>query len=374
MANLYFHYPFCKQACHYCNFHFSTSLKQKNRMWKALKNELIQRADELQSPIESVYFGGGSPSLLNAEEIQNIMDRIRNLVDVNPVLEVTLEVNPDDVSAAYLKGLKAAGVNRLSLGVQSFIDRDLTLMNRAHDSAQALKALEEVSSYFTNYSLDLIYGMPYSNSSEWEQNLETALSFTPPHVSSYALTVEPKTALDHQVKKGEVLLLPEEAVHEHYQLMIQKMEDKGYVNYEFSNFGKPGFFSVNNQNYWNGKPYVGIGPAAHSYDGVSIRKWNVANNLLYLKAIENGKLPSEEEKLTKRDRYNEYVMTGLRTIEGISFEFVESTFGSTYAKYLEAQAARQLETQHLYWDGDHLKIAKSAKFLTDGLAANLFKV
>lgn len=374
MANLYFHYPFCKQACHYCNFHFSTSLKQKNRMWKALKNELIQRTNELQSPIESVYFGGGSPSLLNAEEIQNIMDRIRNLVDVNPVLEVTLEVNPDDVSAAYLKGLKAAGVNRLSLGVQSFIDRDLTLMNRAHDSAQALQALEEVSTHFTNYSLDLIYGMPYSNSAEWEQNLETALSFTPPHVSSYALTVEPKTALDHQVKKGEVLLLPEEAVHEHYQLMIQKMEDKGYVNYEFSNFGKPGFFSVNNQNYWNGKPYVGIGPAAHSYDGVSIRKWNVANNLLYLKAIENGKLPSEEEKLTKRDRYNEYVMTGLRTIEGISFEFVESTFGSTYAKYLEAQSARQLETQHLYWDGDHLKIAKSAKFLTDGLAANLFKV
>jgi len=374
MANLYFHYPFCKQACHYCNFHFSTSLTQKNRMWKALKNELIQRADELQSPIESVYFGGGSPSLLNAEEIQNIMDRIRNLVDVNPVLEVTLEVNPDDVSAAYLKGLKAAGVNRLSLGVQSFIDRDLTLMNRAHDSAQASQALEEVSTHFTNYSLDLIYGMPYSNSAEWEQNIETALSFTPPHVSSYALTVEPKTALDHQVKKGEVLLLPESAVYEHYQLMIQKMEDKGYVNYEFSNFGKPGFFSVNNQNYWNGKPYVGIGPAAHSYDGVSIRKWNVANNLLYLKAIENGKLPSEEEKLTKRDRYNEYVMTGLRTIEGISLEFVESTFGSTYAKYLEAQVARQLETQNLYWDGDHLKIAKSAKFLTDGLASNLFKV
>ena len=343
-------------------------------MWKALKNELIQRTNELQSPIESVYFGGGSPSLLNAEEIQNIMDRIRNLVDVNPVLEVTLEVNPDDVSAAYLKGLKAAGVNRLSLGVQSFIDRDFNLLYRAHDSAQALQALEEVSTHFTNYSLDLIYGMPYSKSAEWEQNIETALSFTPPHVSSYALTVEPKTALDHQVKKGEVLLIPEEAVHEHYQLMIQKMEEKGYVNYEFSNFGKPGFFSVNNQNYWNGKPYVGIGPAAHSYDGVSIRKWNVANNLLYLKAIENGKLPSEEEKLTKRDRYNEYVMTGLRTIEGISLEFVESTFGSTYAKYLEVQAARQLETQDLYWDGDHLKIAKSAKFLTDGLAANLFKV
>ena len=374
MANLYFHYPFCKQACHYCNFHFSTSLTQKNRMWKALKNELFQRTDELQSPIESVYFGGGSPSLLNAEEIQNIMDRIRNLVDVNPVLEVTVEVNPDDVSAAYLKGLKAAGVNRLSLGVQSFIDRDLTLMNRAHDSAQSLQALEEVSTHFTNYSLDLIYGMPYSNNAEWEQNLETALSFTPPHVSSYALTVEPKTALDHQVKKGEVLLLPEEAVHEHYQLMIQKMEDKGYVNYEFSNFGKPSFFSVNNQNYWKGKPYLGIGPAAHSYDGKSIRKWNVSNNQLYLKAIEGGKPALEQEELAVKDRYNEYLMTGLRTIEGISLEFVKSTFGLRYAMYLEEQAARHLEGQHFYWDGDHLKISKSAKFLTDGLAADLFMV
>ena len=343
-------------------------------MWKALKNELFQRTDELQSPIESVYFGGGSPSLLNAEEIQNIMDRIRNLVDVNPVLEVTVEVNPDDVSAAYLKGLKAAGVNRLSLGVQSFIDRDLTLMNRAHDSAQSLQALEEVSTHFTNYSLDLIYGMPYSNNAEWEQNLQTALSFTPPHVSSYALTVEPKTALDHQVKKGEVLLLPEEAVHEHYQLMIQKMEDKGYVNYEFSNFGKPSFFSVNNQNYWKGKPYLGIGPAAHSYDGKSIRKWNVSNNQLYLKAIEGGKPALEQEELTVKDRYNEYLMTGLRTIEGISLEFVKSTFGLRYAMYLEEQAARHLEGQHFYWDGDHLKISKSAKFLTDGLAADLFMV
>ena len=374
MSILYFHYPFCKQACNYCNFHFSTSLKNKDSLWEAMKKELKQRSDELNSPIESIYFGGGSPSLLNSGAIENTIGLIHSLVEVTSNVEVTLEVNPDDVSSEYLKGLKTAGVNRLSLGVQSFLDRDLALMNRAHNSKDALKALELVSTHFNNYSLDLIYGMPYSTLTEWEQNLKTAMAFNPPHLSSYALTVEPKTALYHQVQKAEVLLIPEEAVQEQYQLMIQKLEDLGYVNYEFSNFGKPSFFSVNNQNYWKGKPYLGIGPAAHSYDGKSIRKWNVSNNQLYLKAIEGGKPALEQEVLTVKDRYNEYLMTGLRTIEGISLEFVKSTFGLRYAMYLEEQAARHLEGQYFYWDGDHLKISKSAKFLTDGLAADLFMV
>ena len=374
MSNLYFHYPFCKQACHYCNFHFSTSLKNKDSLWEAMKKELKQRSDELNLAIESIYFGGGSPSLLNSGAIENTIGLIHSLVEVTSNVEVTLEVNPDDVSSEYLKGLKTAGVNRLSLGVQSFLDRDLVLMNRAHSSKDALKALELVSTNFNNYSLDLIYGMPYSTLTEWEQNLNIAMAFDPPHLSSYALTVEPKTALYHQVQKGEILLIPEEAVQEQYQLMIQKLEDLGYVNYEFSNFGKPSFFSANNQNYWKGKPYLGIGPAAHSYNGNNIRKWNVSNNQLYLKAIEEGKLALEQEELTVKDQYNEYLMTGLRTIEGISLEFVKSRFGLRYAMYLEEQAARHLEEQHFYWDGDHLKIAKSAKFLTDGLAADLFMV
>ena len=374
MSNLYFHYPFCKQACHYCNFHFSTSPKHNSSIWEAMKKELKLRSDEFDTVIDSIYFGGGSPSLLNSEAIGNMIDLIHELAEVTPSLEVTLEVNPDDMNSEYLKALKAAGVNRISLGVQSFLDRDLVLMNRAHSSKDALKALELVSTHFNNYSLDLIYGMPYSTLIEWEQNLDTAMAFAPPHLSSYALTVEPKTALYHQVQKGEILLIQEEAVQEQYQLMIQKSEDLGYVNYEFSNFGKPSFFSVNNQNYWKGKPYLGIGPAAHSYDGNNIRKWNVSNNRLYLKAIEEGKLALEQEELTVKDRYNEYLMTGLRTIEGISLEFVKSRFGLRYAMYLEEQAARQLKEQHFYWDGDHLKIAKSAKFLTDGLAADLFMV
>ena len=374
MSNLYFHFPFCKQACHYCNFHFSTNTKNQDSLWKAMNKELTMRSEEINSPLESIYFGGGSPSLLDPKQIEEILTAVQSQFKVNKPLEITLEVNPDDVSAAYLSDLKYAGINRLSLGVQSFLDKDLILMNRAHKAAQAFDALDLISKKFTNYTLDLIYGLPYSTQMEWEQNLDLALSYNPPHLSAYALTVEKKTVLSTQIKNKEVLLLPEEAVENQYQLMVRKMTDLGYVNYEFSNFGKPHFFSVNNQNYWKGKPYVGIGPAAHSYDGEKIRKWNVSNNHLYLKAIQENKLSFEEEQLTLKDRYNEYLMTGLRTVEGISLLYVQEIFGKLFATYLEEQASRHLEARYFYWDGDYLKIHQSAKFLTDGLAADLFMV
>ena len=374
MSNLYFHYPFCKQACHYCNFHFSTNSKNKDTLWETMKKELVLRSKEISEPIESIYFGGGSPSLLKPKAIEDLIKLIKLHFKLEDHLEVTLEVNPDDVTADYLSGLKKAGINRLSLGVQSFIDKDLVLMNRAHNNSQSLNALEIISKTFTNYSLDLIYGMPYSSLAEWEENLETALGFNPPHISAYALTVEEKTALYHNVKKGEVVLLPEEAVEKQYQLMVQKLESLGYINYEFSNFGKPEFFSRNNQNYWQGKSYVGIGPAAHSFDGENIRKWNVSNNQLYINSIKEGKLPFEEEQLTLKDRYNEYLMTGLRTTHGISLLHVQETFGDRYGMYLEEQAARHLSENYFFWDGDHLKVSAKAKFLTDGLASDLFMV
>ena len=339
-----------------------------------MKMELKLRSKEMISPIESIYFGGGSPSLINPKSIKELIDLTKQNFTLYSEVEITLEVNPDDVNESYLIELKKAGINRLSLGVQSFLDRDLTLMNRAHRSDQALVALELISKIFVNYSLDLIYGMPYSSITEWEQNLEAALDFNPPHISVYALTVEEKTALFHQVKQGEVLLLPEEAVEAQYQLMVKKLEGLGYLNYEFSNFGKPNFFSVNNQNYWKGKPYLGIGPAAHSFDGFQIRRWNVSSNLIYLKSIEQGKLAFEEEQLSQKDRYNEYLMTGLRTLEGISLVYVQKTFGKRYALYLEEQAARHLSKQFFFWDGDHLKVSANSKFLTDGLAADLFMV
>ena len=372
MSNLYFHYPFCKQACHYCNFHFSTKTKESERLWKAMLTELKLRRQELQLPLESLYFGGGSPSLLSPNKLEALLNLLYKEYNVGSDIEITLEVNPDDVTKDYLTTLKSVGINRISLGLQSFYDRDLKLMNRVHSSDQALKALEFTSGLFSNFSLDLIYGMPYSTLLEWEQNLKTVMDYDPPHLSAYALTVEEATVLDRQVKKGEILLLPEEAAKEQYELLLEKTEKHGFINYEFSNFGKPNYFSINNQNYWQGKPYLGIGPGAHSYDGHALRKWNISNNPLYMKAIEAGELPLKEEKLTTKDRYNEYIMTGLRTIYGVSVAHIKNTFGTRYAQYLEEQAARNFSDHNLYWDGDCLKVTKKAKFLTDGLAADLF--
>ena len=372
MSNLYFHYPFCKQACHYCNFHFSTNQKQVDQLWYSMQRELEIRFDEVKVPLQSIYFGGGSPSLLPPNKIASLLDRVKAQHSIHDSLEITMEVNPDDVTREYLREIKQAGVNRLSLGIQSFQEKDLQLMNRAHSVDNALNALDWVSNIFLNFSIDLIYGMPNSTLKEWEENLNKALEFNPPHISTYALTVEEKTALYHQVEKGEVLLVDEDEVKEQYDFMRNRLKELNFINYEFSNFGKEDFFSVNNQNYWNGRPYIGIGPSAHSYDGVSIRSWNVSNNHKYISSIEKGELDREEESLSKKDQYNEYIMTGLRKIEGLSLEYIELTYGKMYADYFEAQVSRHLKERNFFWDGDFLKITPKAKFLTDGLAADLF--
>ncbi len=343
-------------------------------MWEAMQRELELRSDEVQVPLESIYFGGGSPSLLPHDKITHLLRYVKSKFSIHDQLEVSMEVNPDDVSKDYLKELKGAGVNRLSLGIQSFHEKDLRLMNRAHTKDQALSTLEWVSQTFSNFSVDLIYGMPNSTMEDWEENLNRLMEFNPPHLSTYALTVEEKTTLHHQVENGSVLLLEEEEVKAQYDFLIKKLEALDFVNYEFSNFGKKGFFSVNNQNYWNGKPYLGIGPSAHSYDGLSSRSWNVSNNHKYLKAIENGILDNEKEFLSTKDQYNEYIMTGLRKIEGLSLDHVKNRFGEMYAAYLEAQVTRHLEERNFFWDGDFLKITPKAKFLSDGLAADLFKI
>jgi oxygen-independent coproporphyrinogen-3 oxidase len=374
MANLYIHYPFCKQACHYCNFHFSTATKGRDQMMELIEEELHIRADELKSPLESIYFGGGSPSLISTERITSFISKVTNQFDTVEGMEITLEVNPDDVNEDYLGRLKSAGINRLSLGIQSFLEKDLRLMHRAHDTEQAESALKAVKKYFENFSLDLIYGMPDSSGADWLENLSRALSYDPPHISAYALTVEEKTALHHLVKEDKVTLIPEEAVKEQYDLLVTQLEQKAYINYEFSNFGKPNFFSVNNQNYWNGKPYLGLGPSAHSFDGVTQRSWNVSNNHRYAAGVRTKTLDRETEKLNTKDRYNEYIMTALRKMEGVSLAHVTYAFGKTYAAYLEEQVSRHLAVRNLFWDGDHLKIAKEAKFLTDGIAADLFLI
>ncbi|MFL2587420.1 MAG: radical SAM family heme chaperone HemW [Flavobacteriaceae bacterium TMED121] len=371
MAGIYFHYPFCSQACNYCNFHFSTQTKYRQQMQQAMKSELYLRKSELKTPIESIYFGGGSPSLLPASFFHKVIKSVNDCFKLGNDIEITLEANPNDLTLQNLKDLKKSGVNRISIGVQSFHDYELKMMNRIHNSNQGLKAIEWTSKVFDNFSVDLIYGLPKSNISTWAHNLDILTSFNPPHISSYALTVEPKTVLFRQVDKGDIKLLDEEAVQLQYDLLTSRLEKEAYINYEFSNFGKIGFHSVNNSNYWNGKPYLGIGPSAHSYDGHRVRSWNISNNLKYLKSIENGCLSQRKEVLKDHEVFNEYVMIGLRT-DGVKIKRINESFGSNYGLYLEKQAKNHLLDRRLFWDGDVLKVSRQARFLSDGIASDLF--
>lgn len=372
MSGIYIHIPFCKQACHYCDFHFSTSMKRKEEMVLALVREIELRKEEANNElIETIYFGGGTPSRLQIADLKLQIDAIyKNYkVDKNP--EITLEANPDDLSEDYLIELSKIGINRLSIGIQSFFEDDLELMNRAHNSAEAQKCLEIATRYFDNITIDLIYGMPNMTNKKWLQNIETALSFNIPHISSYALTVEPKTALHSFIQKGIIPNLDENLASEHFYLLVQKLEENGFIHYELSNFGKPDYFSKNNSAYWLGKKYIGIGPSAHSYNGIA-RSWNVSNNAIYLKAISENRLPSETEILSKTDQYNEYIMTGLRTIWGVSLERIESEFGKTYLDYLNKQASKFIDDNMLFVENNTLKTTKKGKFLTDGIASDLF--
>lgn len=381
-AGIYIHIPFCKQACHYCDFHFSTSMHKKDEMVLALAKELQLRKSEFQNEsVATIYFGGGTPSRLSIADLRFLIATIYEQYTVVEKPEITLEANPDDLSESYLLELKAIGFNRLSIGIQSFFEDDLKLMNRAHNSEEAKKCLEIATRYFDNISLDLIYGIPdlsqngeqakQMSNERWLQNIETALSFGIPHISSYALTVEPKTALNKLIQTGKIASPNDEVAQEHFMILVETLEKNGFVHYELSNFGKENYFSQNNSAYWLGKKYIGIGPSAHSYDGIS-RSWNIANNALYLKAIQNDELPNEVEKLTLQDRYNEYIMTGLRTIWGVSLVRVEQEFGIDFLNYLKKQSQKFIDDGLLSITDDILKPTLKGKFLTDGIASDLF--
>ncbi len=342
-------------------------------MVNALCKELVLRKSELIGEVETIYFGGGTPSLLSLEELQQIFETIYKNYTVSENPEITLEANPDDLSNNLIIQLSKSPINRLSIGIQSFFEEDLKLMNRAHNATEALECIKEAKKYFENISIDLIYGIPGMTNERWKKNLEIALKLDVPHLSCYALTVEPKTALKKFIDKGIVPPVDEEVAKQHYEILLRETEKADLENYEFSNFGKPGFHSLNNTAYWEGKPYLGIGPSAHSYDGTS-RSWNVANNTKYIKSIEAGILPSETEVLTKEDKYNEYIMTGLRTKKGVSLEKVESEFGKNYFDYLMKQAENPLKNEFLILESNTLKISKKGKFLSDGIAADLFWV
>lgn len=372
MSGIYIHIPFCKQACHYCDFHFSTSMKKKEEMVLAIAKELQLRKTEFQNEVvETIYFGGGTPSRLQIADLRLQIDAIYKNYTVAQKPEITLEANPDDLSEEYLIELSKIGINRLSIGIQSFFEDDLKMMNRAHNSAEAKNCLEFATKYFDNISLDLIYGIPGMSNEMWKQNIETALSFGIPHISSYALTVEPKTALNKLIQAGKVARPNDESAQEHFAILVETLEANGFIHYELSNFGKANYFSKNNSAYWLGKKYIGIGPSAHSYDGVS-RSWNVSNNSLYIKSIQEDKLPNEIEILSVTDRYNEYIMTGLRTIWGVSLNRIETEFGTEYLGYLQKQAQKFISDDLLFINDNILKPTPKGKFLTDGIASDLF--
>lgn len=379
MAGIYIHIPFCKQACYYCDFHFSTSLKRKEDMLIAIKRELELRKDELnKEQIETIYFGGGTPSILKIDELRMLLNTIYENYEVVEDAEITLEANPDDLSSKKIKELAKLPINRLSIGIQSFFDDDLKFMNRAHTAEESKKCLIESTKYFDNISIDLIYGVPNMSNEKWLSNLKQAFDFNIPHISSYALTVEEKTVLHKLIEKGKVPPVDENLALEHYNILVVETEKRGYVQYEISNFGNPAYFSKHNTSYWFGEKYLGIGPSAHSFNGFE-RSWNVSNNTKYINALLADELPSEKEQLSEINRFNEYIMTGLRTIWGVSFQKIEKEFGAMYLQDLKKSAERHiksglLEVELRSFSGKVLVTTKKGKFLADGIASDLFKI
>ena len=374
MAGIYIHIPFCKQACHYCDFHFSTSMKYKTEMVEALALEITMRKDEAaDEKIETIYFGGGTPSVLRNDEIIFLINKVYQEYDVVENPEITLEANPDDLSPERIVELSKTPINRLSIGIQSFFEEDLKMMNRAHNAEEASKCLEAATKYFDNISIDLIYGIPGMSLEKWEQNIEKALSFGVPHISTYALTVEPRTALFKLIKEGKIEAPKDEVAQEQFTFLMDKLKEQGFIHYEISNFGKEGYFSQNNSSYWLGKKYIGIGPSAHSYDGKS-RSWNIPNNVKYIKGITSNERDFEQEILSKQDRYNETIMTGLRTIWGVSLSTIQNNFGLEVSDYLIDRAQKFCDDGLLILEDGILKPTAKGKFLSDGIASDLFLV
>lgn len=373
MSGIYIHIPYCKQACHYCNYHFSTSLNNKESVINSMLKEIEIKSVGSNDLIQTIYFGGGTPSFFATKEINKIINSIFEKFQISENPEITLEANPDDLSKAKLIELSQSYINRLSIGVQSFNDDELKLMNRSHNSNDAKTCIDNALKYYDNISIDLIFGMPNSNLKTWESNLNYVTSWNLNHMSAYALTVEPKTALESFVKKNIIKPLNEDLVFEQHEFMCNKMSKHEYVNYELSSFAKKGYFSRNNSAYWLRKKYIGIGPSAHSFDG-SHRSWNVSNNSLYIKDISENKMFSGREKLSIIDKYNEYVMTGLRTKWGISLTYLENNFGPYYKNNFETRIVKYVNTSLVVIKDDVFRTTIKGKFLADGIASELFLI
>ncbi|MBA3901463.1 MAG: radical SAM family heme chaperone HemW [Bacteroidetes bacterium] len=376
MAGIYIHIPFCKKACHYCDFHFSTSLKQKDELLEALIKEIKLQKDyfsEKSFPLKTIYFGGGTPSLLSATEINSLVKAVKETFPVEANAEITLEANPDDLTKEIITDLKTTEINRLSIGIQSFRDEDLKLMNRAHSSQMAeasVKAVQKAG--FHNITIDLIYGIPGLSREDWLINLQKAFALDVPHISAYSLTIEPKTAFAHLIKKGQMKMPDDEISSSHFELMLEEIDKNGYLQYEISNFSRDGWHSRHNSSYWSGAEYLGIGPSSHSYNGKT-RQWNKANNSIYIKSLSEGIIPFEREEISVNTAYNEYVLTALRTAKGVDLNKVKD-FGEDFLEYCLKENELYLSRKQTVLEGNRIRLTKEGKLFADAIAAQFFKL
>jgi len=373
MAGIYLHIPFCKQACHYCDFHFSTSLKYKDELLAALHAELVLRKEYLQQQtIESIYFGGGTPSILSAKEINQILDTIYANFNVAPIVEITLEANPDDLIREKVRELSTSPINRFSIGIQSFFEEDLRWMNRAHNAQEAESAIKRVQdSGFENITADLIYGYPLLTDVKWISNIQQIIDMEIPHLSAYSMTIEPQTALASFIRKGSQTPMNEGQSADQFLMLMKMITDNGFEQYEISNFARNGHYSKHNTNYWKGVPYLGIGPSAHSFNGIS-RQWNVANNNKYISAILLKEIPAENEVLTKTDKFNEYIMTSLRTKWGMDLNYLKNNFPSEFVQEMESVLQENISHGKIKQENEIYILTTKGKLLADQIASELF--
>ncbi|MEO8766267.1 MAG: radical SAM family heme chaperone HemW [Ginsengibacter sp.] len=378
MSGIYIHIPFCKQACNYCNFHFSTSLQLKDEMMEALVKEISLSAlaswesGGEKENIATIYFGGGTPSLPGDIEIKKLLDSVKGNYLVSNDAEVTLEANPDDINAKKLSAWRDAGINRLSIGIQSFYENDLQWMNRIHSSKQALECITLAKDAgFENFSADLIYGTPGLTDEDWKINVDQLLALETPHIACYALTVEPNTALQKMIHLKKKAGLDTDQQARQFLLLMKWMKNAGYEHYEISNFAKPGYRSRHNSSYWQGKKYTGIGPSAHSYDGTT-RKWNISNNAVYINSVRKNTIPFEEEKLTDVQRLNEYVMISLRTMEGLDLDTIEKKFSRAESERIKSSVKGYLEKKWILLIDEKIMLTDEGKLFADGIASDLF--
>jgi len=373
LAGIYLHIPFCKQACTYCNFHFTTSQRHKNEFVKAIIKEIDLQKDFLRNEsVATIYFGGGTPSLLTIEENSLVLEKIRKEFSLEKEIEITLEANPDDITKEKLLGWRDIGINRLSIGIQSFFEEDLAWMNRAHNQDQAYQCIEEsLAAGFRNMNIDLIYGGHLLSDERWEENIATSINYKIPHLSCYALTVEEKTPLHKQILLKKTVDVDSDKQARQFLILMERLKQNGFEHYEVSNFSMPGFRSRHNSSYWQGKKYLGLGPSAHSYNGI-IRKWNVANNIKYIEAINKGVVESGTEVLTETQKLNEYIMISLRTIEGLDLEKIKTDWGEDKLTTMKSRLEKFKEQNLVNAAGTTIQLTNEGMLMADGIASDLF--